>query len=102
MYQQLDFKKKLLKTPELKEEFDQNHKERQVLMKSINDLRKKIDHSKVMISQFVPEYLVPECLKASYQEKMKLIQTKLDEETPASHMKVKKVLRYVNLEDENP
>jgi hypothetical protein len=28
LYQQLDFKKKLLKTPELKEEFESNSKER--------------------------------------------------------------------------
>jgi len=32
----LDFKKKLLKTPELKEEFDRNGKEREVLVKAIN------------------------------------------------------------------
>jgi ATP-dependent RNA helicase DDX56/DBP9 len=50
LYQQLDFKKKLLKTPELKEEFESNSKEREVLVKSINDLRKKIDHGKVLIS----------------------------------------------------
>ena len=47
-------------------------------MKTINDLRKKIDHGKVMLSEFVPEYLIPECLKASYQEKMKLNQAKLE------------------------
>lgn len=50
LFRQLDFKKKLLKTPELKEQFESNGKERDVLVKAINDLRKKIDHSKVTIS----------------------------------------------------
>jgi hypothetical protein len=45
--------------------------------------------------------LVPECLKASYEEKMRLTQTK-EEDIPENHMKVKKVLRYVNLDEENP
>lgn len=30
------------------------------------------------------------------------MQAKMEEETPANHMKVKKVLRYVNLDEENP
>jgi ATP-dependent RNA helicase DDX56/DBP9 len=67
LYRQLDFKKKLLKTPELKDQFESNGKEREVLVKSINDLRKKIDHGNVTLSDFIPDYLVPECLKASYQ-----------------------------------
>jgi hypothetical protein len=33
---------------------------------------------------------------------MKIMQAKMEEETPANHMKVKKVLRYVNLDEENP
>ena len=37
------------------------------LFKAINDLRKKIDHGKVVLSEYVPDYLVPECLKASYE-----------------------------------
>ena len=98
MYRQLDFKKKLLKTPELKEQFESNGKERDALVRNINDLRRKIDHGKVLLSEFVPEYLVPECLKASYQEKMKLESLKA-EEIPKNHEKVKKVLRYVNLDD---
>ena len=59
LFQQLDFKKKLLKTPELKEEFESKGKERDVLVKNINDIRKKLDHGRVTISEFVPEYLVP-------------------------------------------
>lgn len=102
LFRQLDFKKKLLKTPELKDQFASNGKEREVLVKAINDLRKKIDHGKVNISEYIPDYLVPECLRSSYQEKMNLMQAKIDEEAPISHQKVKKVLRYVNLEDENP
>ena len=73
-----------------------------MLVKAINDLRKKLDHGKVAISEYVPEYLVPECLKASYAEKIKLIQNKQEEEAPMYHQKVKRVLRHVNLEDENP
>jgi ATP-dependent RNA helicase DDX56/DBP9 len=102
LYRQLDFKKKLLKTPELKEQFQTNAKEREVLVKAINDLRKKIDHRKVTLSEFVPEYLVPECLKASYGEQVKAELAKQEEKAPLSHQKVKKVLRYVDLEDENP
>ena len=33
---------------------------------------------------------------------MKINQAKIDEETPANYQKVKKVLRYVNLDEENP
>lgn len=33
---------------------------------------------------------------------MKLIQSKMEEETPANYQKVKKVMRYVNLDEENP
>lgn len=33
---------------------------------------------------------------------MKAIQAKLNEETPVSHMKVKRVLRHIDLDDENP
>lgn len=102
LFRQLDFKKKLLKTPELKEQFHSNAKERDALVKAINDLRKKIDHGKVTLSQLIPEYLVPECLKASYQEKMKILQAQVEEELPANHQKVKKVLRHVNLDEENP
>ena len=104
LFQQLDFKKKLLRSPELREELEQNNKEREVLVKAINDLRKKIDHSKVTISEYVPEYLVPQCLKVAYDEKMKVFQAKMEEEnnTPAAHLKVKKLLRYVNLDEENP
>ena len=72
MFRQLDFKKKLLKTPELKDQFESNGKERDALVRNINDLRRKIDHGKVLLSDFIPDYLVPECLKASYQEKLKI------------------------------
>ena len=30
-----------------------------MLVKNINDIRKKLDHGRVTISEFVPEYLVP-------------------------------------------
>lgn len=99
LFRQLDFKKKLIKTPELKEQFEANGKERDALVKAINDLRRKIDHGKVTISDFVPEYLVPECLKASYQEKVRLMLEKQNEDKPESHMKVEKVLRYVDLDE---
>jgi ATP-dependent RNA helicase DDX56/DBP9 len=45
---------------------------------------------------------VPECLKAAYKEKIKLIEHKLEDEAPASHQKVKRVLRHIDLDDENP
>ncbi len=40
----------MLKSPDLKEYFDQNKKERDVLIKAINDIRKKLDYDKVTIS----------------------------------------------------
>lgn len=45
---------------------------------------------------------MPECLKASYAEKTKVLQAQNEEKMPESHRKVEKVMRYVNLEDENP
>ena len=69
-----------------------------MLVKTINDLRRKIDYGKVLLSDYVPEYLVPQCLKASYEEKAKVLREKEDEKLPMSHQKVKKVLRYVNLD----
>jgi hypothetical protein len=62
-------------------------------------LRKKIDHGKTAISEYVPDYLVPECLKASYNEKLKVWQEQQQEKAPMNHQKVQKVLRYVNLDD---
>lgn len=70
LYQQLDFKKKMLRSPDLKSYFVENPKEREVLVKEINRLRKKIDSDGVRVSEVVPEYLVPDCLKASYKERM--------------------------------
>ena len=70
LFQQLDFKKKMLRSPDLKSYFAENPKEKEVLVKEINRLRKKIDSDGVRMSEIVPEYLVPECLKASYQEKV--------------------------------
>ena len=101
LYQQLDFKKKVLRSPELKQQFSQNTKERDLLVKSINDLRKKIDHNKVTLSEFVPEYLVPECLRHSYAEKMKVLAER-EEGMTASNKKVRRVLRHVDLDEENP
>ncbi len=54
LYRQLDFKKKLLRTPELKEQFEHNASERGALVKTINDLRRKIDHGKVCLSEYIP------------------------------------------------
>jgi ATP-dependent RNA helicase DDX56/DBP9 len=101
LFQQLDFKKKVLRSPELKQQLTQNTKERDLLVKSINDLRKKIDHNKVTLSEFVPEYLVPECLKHSYAEKMKVLAER-EEGMTASNKKVRRVLRHVDLDEENP
>jgi hypothetical protein len=42
---------------------------------------------------------VPECLKVAYKEKIKLIQNSLEDEAPASHQKVKRVLRHIDLDD---
>lgn len=66
LFQKLDFKKKMLRSPDLKVYFAENPKEKEVLIKEINKLRKKIDADGVKVSAFVPEYLVPECLKAAY------------------------------------
>lgn len=98
MYRQLDFKKKLLKSPQLKEELDQQQGQRQTLVDEINALRKKIDHGQVVLPEVVPEYMVPECLKAAYQQQMALSQAKLEEKAPLSQKKVSRALRHVDLD----
>jgi hypothetical protein len=45
---------------------------------------------------------VPECLKASYAERLKVLRASEGEGVPESHKRVEKVLRYVDLEEENP
>lgn len=68
---EFDLKRKILKSPDMKAYFEENPKEKEVLLKAINALGKKIENGKVVISQFVPSYLVPECLKAAYEEQIK-------------------------------
>ena len=77
MYRQLDFKKKLLKSPQLKEQLDQQQEQRQSLINDINSLRKKIDHGQVALPELIPEYLVPECLKTVYQQQMVQMKAKI-------------------------
>ena len=59
LFQKLDFKKKMYRSPDLKTYFLENPKEREVLIKEINKLRKKIDSDGVKVSDVVPSYLVP-------------------------------------------
>ena len=58
-----------------------------MLVKAINDLRRKIDHGRVSISEYIPEYLVPECLKASYAERLKVLRA-AEGDVPESHKRV--------------
>ena len=58
-FQKLDFKKKLLRSPDMKTYFVENPKERDTLIKEINKLRKKIDSDGVKVGAFVPDYLIP-------------------------------------------
>lgn len=67
MFQSLDFKKKMIKSPDLKEYFEEHPNEKQTLIKEMNNLRNKINQETVTISKYVPAYLVPECLKSSYE-----------------------------------
>ena len=66
MFQKYDFKKKILRSPDLKAHFDENPKEKEVLIKEIKELKEKINHETVTLSEYIPSYLVPECLKNSY------------------------------------
>ena len=49
----------MYRSPDLKTYFSENLKEREVLIKEINRLRKKIDSDGVTVSDVVPSYLVP-------------------------------------------
>ena len=44
LFQKYDFKKKMLKSPDLKEYFEENSKEKEVLIKEVSDLKKRITH----------------------------------------------------------
>ena len=66
-FQKLDSKKKMLKSPDLKDYFVQHPQEKSSLIQSIHQLKKQIDHESVTISSFVPIYLVPESLRPSYE-----------------------------------
>ena len=50
LFTELDFKKKMLKSPDLKTHFQENPKEREILIKGINTLRTKMDQNKAVIS----------------------------------------------------
>lgn len=65
-------------------------------MKGINEIRKKLDHDKITISELVPDYLVPECLKTSYAERIALITKNSTEALPAHRQKVQRVLKYID------
>ena len=83
---EFDLKRKILKSPDMKPYFEENPKEREVLVKTINSLSKKLENGKVTISQFVPSYLVPECLKAAYEDQLKNMPK--EEELPDYHKKI--------------
>jgi len=44
LFQKYDFKKKILRSPDLKAHFDENSKEKEVLIKEIKELKEKINH----------------------------------------------------------
>ena len=71
MFQKYDFKKKMLKSSDLKVYFQQNPKEKEVLIKEVTQLKRKINHEAVTISEIVAMYLVAESLKRGYEEQMK-------------------------------
>ena len=58
-FQKLDFKKKMLKSPDLKDYFVEHPQEKSTLIQSIHQLKKQIDQEAVTISSYVPLYLVP-------------------------------------------
>lgn len=68
-----DLKRKIIKSPDLKQYFDENPKEKEVLVKTVNTIHRKLENGKVTISEFVPSHLVPECLKAAYEEQLKSV-----------------------------
>lgn len=70
-YAEMDLKKKILKSKDLAKYFEQHIAEKQLLQKRVLELNKKISHGKVELGEEVPEYLVPEFLKAAYMERIK-------------------------------
>ncbi|CAD8077563.1 unnamed protein product [Paramecium sonneborni] len=76
MAEQIDFKKKMLKSPDLGEYFQQNQKEKELLQDQIVQLKKKLNRSSIQLPQGpVPEYLLPEFIKK--QRKMQGDQSKV-------------------------
>lgn len=56
----------MLKSPDLKKYFEENQKEKEVLIKEISSLKKRINSETITLSEYVPPYLVPEILKNAY------------------------------------
>ncbi|CAD8156142.1 unnamed protein product [Paramecium pentaurelia] len=76
MAEQIDFKKKMVKSPDLVEYFQQNQKEKELLQDQIVQLKKKLNRSSIQLPQGpVPEYLLPEFIKK--QRKMQGDQQKV-------------------------
>ncbi|CAK78110.1 unnamed protein product (macronuclear) [Paramecium tetraurelia] len=76
MAEQIDFKKKMIKSPDLVEYFQQNQKEKELLQDQIVQLKKKLNRSAIQLPQGpVSEYLLPEFIKK--QRKMQGDQSKV-------------------------
>ena len=71
LFQKYDFKKKMLKSPDLKDYFEQNPHERDLLLKEVIELKKKINHEGVTIRELVPPYLDRESRRSGYEQKTK-------------------------------
>jgi hypothetical protein len=52
------------------------------------------------MSDVVPTYLVPECLKAAYEEKLKeLAKAKTEDTSPEYQKKIQRVLKHIDIEE---
>ncbi|EGR28780.1 hypothetical protein IMG5_168840 [Ichthyophthirius multifiliis] len=75
-YKLVDFKKKMLKSPDLKEYYEKNINEKQLIIESIQKLQHQIKKNEVRCDGECPEYLLPLFLKdkiSMAQEKIKKI-----------------------------
>ena len=82
----LDFKKKLLKSKDMKDYFQKNVAERESLVQDIQKLSKQIKEHAVRCEMEVPEYLVPDVIKQfrkkneqMHQEKKRILVQKVNQ-----------------------
>lgn len=67
LYRLIEIQKIMLKSKKMKEYFEQNEKEKKLLLHKLNKLCKKFEKTKVKILSDIPSYLEPSIVKEEEQ-----------------------------------